>query len=147
MNSEGGDQPRRSSRVQSLEAVHEQRRLAEEEAALRDAEIQRLKQLERNRKTVHRVFGALSKLATEGPCDFTIVPDIILLEPPSDVADFDIPEKWKTNENYPRYRNITVNCYKAPLHRSCCPPEEVPMCSCTSEYGCDDDCQNRLLFM
>jgi len=81
--------------------------------------------------------------------DFSIIPWILLAPVSySGCIDFDIPECWK-NDTLPltTFRVLARNNYKAPIQRPMCLPCDVPLCSCTVESGCDENCMNRLLNM
>ena len=73
-------------------------------------------------------------------------------------TDFDIPSKWKPkiiHDNpskslsriYPKYKVILKNFYRPPLHRLTCDIDFIPPCCCEPATGCNESCQNRLLFM
>lgn len=71
---------------------------------------------------------------------------------PTEREDFSIPEDWKKLCSHPaipipKYRSLMRNSYKPPLHRGCCSVDDIPLCSCSYQDGCNIRCQNRLLFM
>jgi hypothetical protein len=72
---------------------------------------------------------------------FCFCPDIVAL--PCSVEEFVLPDHMKPFEHY---RSIQRNKYASKAQRSSVyTTEEVPACSCSEV--CDDDCQNRKLFM
>jgi hypothetical protein len=84
--------------------------------------------------------------------DFTPWPLIVPFVLTAEHEDFSIPEEWKNLRHQPairlpKYRSLTRNSYKLPLHRGCCSVDDIPLCSCSYQDGCSIRCQNRLLFM
>ena len=83
--------------------------------------------------------------------DFTLSPYVVPFPLPEKQMDFGLPENYHQNNSdnstYQHYRVLKSNLYRAPLARVCRPEEEVPQCSCSVQEGCDNQCQNRSLFM
>jgi hypothetical protein len=70
------------------------------------------------------------------------------------IEEFDIPEPWKLEnfeqDQYPaeiQYKKLKQNLYKAPLCRPSFNIDDAPICVCTFESGCGENCENRLLYM
>lgn len=78
---------------------------------------------------------------------FDLFPTIVPLPLPPINENFSIPVSWVPVPTPKPYRNITVNKYIAPLSRPTISEEDIPLCSCTPDTGCGDDCHNRQLYM
>ncbi|CAM9344738.1 unnamed protein product, partial [Ectocarpus sp. 4 AP-2014] len=65
---------------------------------------------------------------------------------------FDIAPEWKASllkryENPPPYRKLKANLYEDSSLKGLVPVDEIPLCNCRPEDGCDANCINRLLLM
>ncbi|CAM9246781.1 unnamed protein product [Ectocarpus sp. 6 AP-2014] len=65
---------------------------------------------------------------------------------------FDIAPEWKASllkryENPPPYRKLKANLYEDSSLKGLVPVDEIPLCNCRPEDGCDAGCINRLLLM
>ncbi|CAM9948270.1 unnamed protein product, partial [Laminaria digitata] len=59
--------------------------------------------------------------------------------------DFDLPPEWKAStlkryEHPPTYRKLKANRYADSSLRGLVPIDEIPLCHCDVDYGCDADC-------
>ena len=81
--------------------------------------------------------------------DFSIIPDILLFPTPyDDECDFDLPTEWKQyDEILNTYKTIQANYYRAPVQRVQLCADNVPTCSCKKDTGCDENCENKQLYM
>ena len=62
-------------------------------------------------------------------------------------SDYIAPEDLIISELSGPYRELTSNQYKSINKSQLLEYEESHTCSCTPETGCDENCQNRILYM
>lgn len=64
------------------------------------------------------------------------------------IEDFELPENWtKVKSNIPPYRQLKQNYYKPPLQKPTFNEDDILVCNCSlTTGGCNDNCQNRLMF-
>ncbi|CAN0081555.1 unnamed protein product, partial [Ectocarpus fasciculatus] len=65
---------------------------------------------------------------------------------------FDLAPEWKASllkryANPPPYRKLKANLYEDSSLKGLVPVDEIPLCNCRAEDGCDASCINRLLLM
>lgn len=66
--------------------------------------------------------------------------------------DFDLSDYYPEacsffGRGYPFFRQLKHNLYCGMSVPKCEEPENIPLCCCTPDSGCNESCQNRLLYM
>lgn len=96
--------------------------------------------------------------------DYSIYPDLIPFELPMENEDYSlsndfIDEVMRVKQrvrriggtiNVPYYKKLKRNYYHnldPDIPRCVMKDEDIPTCSCRSQSGCDDNCQNRICYM
>lgn len=80
--------------------------------------------------------------------DFDPIRELSLFPIPHESSDFDIPQAFIYEfADIAPFRMLKKNLYRHPYVRTCCEPDDVPQCACKPDTGCDENCQNRLLYM
>ena len=145
-------------------------------ARVAKVEGQKIEDARKRRRNIHqgaiRVMQDTTANVTKmGQTDFELGPGMLPAPLPSHKMDFDLPTDWKDKRKsksrktmddvslgkgkhlgilppgIPYYRQLRQNLYRSPLNRDMFRDTDPPVCNCIPELGCDEDCQNRMLYM
>ena len=58
-----------------------------------------------------------------------------------------IQKEKEKDDSYPPYRTLKQNLYRSPCFRETVHADDLAPCKCTPEQGCDEECENRMLYM
>ncbi len=94
--------------------------------------------------------------------DYSIYPDLIPFALPNEVEEYSLPKEFIDEVlnpkqrvrrvgdaiHVPYYKKLKRNYYyNLDIPRCIMKDEDIPTCSCRTQSGCDDNCQNKICYM